>query len=155
MSTPATEIRQRLSPWIDAAAAQRARLSLVPSARRSSPRLPFIALLTVMLVGGVVGLLCFNTQMQQAAFTETSLQRQADALAEQQQTLTLQLQQMSDPQELAARAAKLGLVIPAAPAMIRVKDGSVIGTPTPAQAAGGSTPRLWAPVTKPDFAARR
>ncbi|CAN5120517.1 MAG: hypothetical protein ACSLEW_13500 [Nocardioides sp.] len=149
MSTPAVQLRQRITPWIDAAAAQRARLSLVQRPRVAAPRFPFILLLSVMLVGGVVGLLCFNTQMQQAAFVETNLRHQASVLAEQQESLTLELQQMSDPQQVAEKAQRLGLVIPSTLAWVDLTSGEVTGTPTPAT--GENTPRLWSPVVKPDF----
>lgn len=147
---PRAALRQRISPLVDATAAQRARLVLVPRPQKAAaPRFPFILLLSVMLVGGVVGLLCFNTQMQQAAFTETNLKQQASALAEQQQSLTLELQQMSDPQQVAEKAQRMGMVIPAGSAWINVHSGKVSGTPTAATA--DNTPRLWIPAPKPNF----
>ena len=54
------------------AAVDRARLTVVPHRRRvRAPRMPFVTLVSVVLLGGIVGLLCFNTQMQQASFAAT------------------------------------------------------------------------------------
>ena len=39
------------------------RLALVPHRSVPAPRMPFVALIVVLLAGGVFGLLMFNTQM--------------------------------------------------------------------------------------------
>ncbi|MDX6373304.1 MAG: hypothetical protein QOD98_2292, partial [Nocardioidaceae bacterium] len=65
MSTPAVQLRQRLPRLADDAVA-RARLAVVPRRRIRAARMPFVTLVSLVLLGGVVGLLCFNTQMQQA-----------------------------------------------------------------------------------------
>jgi hypothetical protein len=77
-------------------------------------------------------LLAFNTSMQQNAFTATALQHRADALAAQQQSLAMDLERLRDPQNLAARAKKLGMVPPPNPAFVRLSDGSVLGQPVAA-----------------------
>ena len=64
--------------------------------------MPFVTLVSLVLLGGVVGLLCFNTQMQQASFAATSLEAQSDNLAAREQTLHDELQNLRDPQNLAA-----------------------------------------------------
>jgi hypothetical protein len=150
MSTPDVALRRKLAPWIDAAAARRARLTVVPRTRSTAPRFPFILLLSVMLVGGVVALLCFNTQMQQAAFVQAKLHAQATTLSQQQQSLELELEQASDPQAVAQRAQDAGMVIPVTAGMLHVNTGKITGSPTPAGPA--NTPRLYAPVIKPNFA---
>ena len=65
-------------PRIAEAAVERARLTVVP-ARRGAPaaRVPFVMLVSLLLVGGVAGLLLFNTSMQQASFTATAMEDQA------------------------------------------------------------------------------
>ena len=69
-------------PRIAEAAVERARLTVVPAAgARRAPRVPFVILVSLLLVGGVVGLLLFNTSMQQASFTATALEQQAAVLA--------------------------------------------------------------------------
>ena len=47
---------------------------------------PFLLVVSMVAVGGIVGLLLFNTSMQQASFAATSLQHQADTLLARQQT---------------------------------------------------------------------
>ena len=66
-SQVAVALRRRV-PSIAGKAVTRARLTVVPRRRTQAPRIPFVTLVTVVLVGGVVGLLLFNTSMQQASF---------------------------------------------------------------------------------------
>ena len=63
MSTLLNQARTRV-PRIAEAAVERARLTVVPrTARRRAPRVPFVTLVSLLLVGGVAGLLFFNTSM--------------------------------------------------------------------------------------------
>jgi cell division protein FtsB len=138
---------RRIASWADPAALQRARLTVVPRTRRQAPRLPFIALITTILLGGVIGLLMFNTSMQQAAFVENKLQVQADNLAARQQALQSDLQKLDDPQVIAAKAQAHGMVPPSNPAFLHVTTGRISGDPTPA--AAGTGLQLWPTHHKP------
>ncbi|WP_310962973.1 FtsB family cell division protein [Nocardioides terrisoli] len=136
MSTLSPQIRSRIPRWSDAPGL-RSRLSLVPPRAVHARRTPFVVLIFGILVAGVVGLLMFNTQMQQAAFHATALQDRATALKAEQQQLDMELQQLQDPQRLAQRARRLGMVVPASPAFVQLSDGKILGTPqvtTPADA---------------------
>ena len=115
-------------------AVQRARLTVVVPRRTRAPRVPFMILVGVVLLGGVVGLLLFNTSMQQASFRATALQSRADALHAQEQSLQMELDQLRDPQRVALRAKELGMVPMANPAFLRLSDGKVLGDPLPATA---------------------
>jgi cell division protein FtsB len=117
-------------PRLQDPAAVRSRLALVQPVRSRARRTPFVALVALVLVAGVVGLLLFNTQMQQGSFETSALQEKAQALTAQQQSLDMQLQQLRDPQYLAQRAVDLGMVVPPDPAFVRLSDGKVLGTPT-------------------------
>jgi cell division protein FtsB len=132
MSSPALALRARV-PRLAGAALERARLTVVPRRRRrrTSP-VPFLLVVSMVAVGGIVGLLLFNTSMQQASFAATSLQRQADALQAQQQTLEMQLDHLRDPQVIALRAQRMGMVLPTSPAVLDLATGKVLGDPTPA-----------------------
>jgi len=137
-----------LGPDAGRAARLRARLPhpplvLVPRLRSRAPRVPFVALVSVLMVAGVVGLLLFNTSMQQASFEATRLESQAASLSAQEQSLTMQLDKLRDPQQLAQRAQAQGLVPPSTVAFLDVETGKVTGDPTPAQAGTGL--RLQAP----------
>jgi hypothetical protein len=119
-------------PKIAEAAVERARLTVVPRRRTRAPRVPFVALVSLLLVSGVAGLLMFNTSMQQSSFTATALEQQSQILAAQEQSLQMELEQLRDPQRVAQVAREMGMVPPANPAFIRLSDGTVLGTPTAA-----------------------
>ena len=123
-------------PRFAEAAVERARLTVVPPrrsiGRTQAARTPFAILVISMLVAGVVGLLMFNTNMQQASFKATALQERVSVLAAREQALNMELDALRDPQRLAAAANELGMVAATEPAFIRLADGRVLGNPTPA-----------------------
>lgn len=131
MSSPLPQPRLRV-PRIAHEAVERARLTVVPRVRSRAPRVPFVTLVTLVLVGGVVGLLLFNTSMQQASFTASSLEQRADALAAREQTLRMELDDLRNPQRVATQAQQMGMVIPAAPVFIDLESGRRSGVRTPA-----------------------
>jgi hypothetical protein len=131
MSSPAVQIRSRV-PRLAGSAVERARLTVVPRRRIRAARVPFVTLVSLILLGGVIGLLMFNTSMQQAAFTATTMEQQAATLNAREQTLRMELDALRDPQRVALRAQRMGMVIPAAPAFLRLTDGKVLGTPAAA-----------------------
>jgi cell division protein FtsB len=114
-------------------AVERARLTVVPR-RTRAPRMPFTILVALVLLGGVVGLLMFNTSMQQASFRVTALEARAAALHAQEQSLRMELDGLRDPQLVAQRAQQLGMVPLVDPAFIRLSDGAELGNPAPASA---------------------
>ena len=130
MSSPAANLRSRVTTLGDAAV-EKARLTVVPGVRTRAPRVPFIVLVSVVALAGVVGLLLFNTSLQQAAFTEARLEDRAAATADREEALRMQLDDLRDPQRIAEEAEKLGMVVPASPVFLRL-DGTVVGTPKPA-----------------------
>jgi cell division protein FtsB len=124
------------------------RLTAVPEPMPAlAPRLPFVVLVSMLLVGGVVGLLVFNTSMQQSAFQEQRLQEQATTLAAREQALDGELKKMEDPHKIAAKAKDLGMVIPQNAAMLRVPEAKVEGEAVPADRS--ATPPLHPKVAKP------
>lgn len=140
MSSPAFQIRsgriRASSPGrvsgLAGAALQRARLTVVPRTRTRTSPVPFVMLVSFVLLAGVIGLLMFNTSMQQAAFAATSMEQQASTLTAREQSLRMELDVLRDPQRVARVAQGMGMVIPATPAFLRLADGKVLGTPTPA-----------------------
>ena len=132
MSSTAPALRARV-PRLAGAALERARLTVVPKRkrRRTSP-VPFLMVVSMLAVGGIVGLLLFNTSMQQASFAATDLQGQADALQAREQTLQMQLDQLRDPQAVALKAQRMGMVLPTSPAVLDLRTGHVLGTAVPA-----------------------
>jgi hypothetical protein len=132
MSSTAPALRVRV-PRLAGAALERARLTVVPkrTRHRTSP-VPFLVVVSMLAVGGIVGLLLFNTSMQQASFAATDLQRQADALQAKQQSLQMGLDRLRDPQSIALKAQRMGMVLPTSPAVLDLRTGKVLGDPVPA-----------------------
>jgi hypothetical protein len=126
-------------------AVHRARLTVVPRLRSRAPRVPFVTLVSLVLLAGVIGLLLFNTSMQQASFAESRLTAQATALSARQQALAIELEELRDPQRLATQACALGMVVGPTAAFLDVDTGTVTGTPTPAVAG----PCGFEPVPRP------
>ena len=80
--------------------------------------MPFVTLVSLLLLGGVVGLLLFNTSMQQASFAATALEEQATSLTAREQTLQMELERLRDPQRVAEARKQLGMVPARAPAFL-------------------------------------
>lgn len=137
MSTPAVQLRSRLAPYLGGEAVEKARLRVVPRRAPQHTRMPFVALVSLVLLGGVIGLLLFNTSMQQAAFATTALESQAGTLAARQQTLEMELDVLRNPQRVAERAQSMGMVPGGTPAYLQLPSGKVLGVPAPATAENG------------------
>jgi len=131
MSSPAVQPRIRV-PRLAQEAVDKARLSVVPRVRSRAPRVPFVTLVSMVLVAGVVGLLLFNTSMQQASFAASSLESQADNLAAREQTLRMELDELRNPQRVALQAQQMGMVIPPAPVFLDLGTGKTSGVRVPA-----------------------
>ncbi|QBR90845.1 hypothetical protein [Nocardioides euryhalodurans] len=137
MSTsPAVQLRSRM-PRIAEAAVERARLRVVPRRRTKAARVPFVALVTLMMLGGVIGLLLFNTSMQQAAFATTALEEQAATLTAREQTLEMELDVLRNPQRVAEQAQAMGMVPSHSPAYLELESGKVLGEAAPATPVDG------------------
>jgi hypothetical protein len=110
----------------------RRRLLATPPVPVAAPRAPFVALVLVVVVAGVLGILVLNTKINENAFRLSYLQSRQANLDQQEQQLSEQLASQEAPNNLAAEAAKLGLVPAGTPAFIRLPDGRVLGVPQPA-----------------------
>ncbi len=136
-TSPARSAAASLRTRVTSSARDRVQLTVVPLTRSSAPRVPFIMLLSLIVLGGVVGLLLFNTSMQQASFAATALEQQARSLSARQQTLTMELDVLRDPQRVAEQAQSLGMVPVLRPAFLRLSDGAIVGEPSAATSADG------------------
>jgi cell division protein FtsB len=147
MSSTAPQRRTRLAPLrtgatpgTAAGASGRARLAVVPRLRSRAPRVPFIVLVSALLLTGVVGLLLFNTSMQQASFTAAQLEEQADVLAARNQALRTELETKNSPARIAEIAqCRLGMVVGPQAGFLELRDGRVEGTPQAAVPADPAT----------------
>ncbi|WBB94980.1 MULTISPECIES: hypothetical protein [unclassified Solwaraspora] len=118
--------------WDSSAEPAPPRLRVAPPAPVSVPRAPFIAMILVVVVGGVLGVLLVNTKINENAVRIGTLQQQQSNLDLQEQQLEKEIAQYEAPNNLAAQARKLGLVESGPPAFIRLPDGRIIGVPQPA-----------------------
>jgi hypothetical protein len=110
---------------------RRTPLRLVPPRRSSAAKTPFAVVLVVVLAGGLLGLLLLNTLVAQQSFALHDLGKKDKVLAQQEQDLTRDVQDLEAPASLAARAAALRMVPSGPPAFLRLSDGKVLGVPQP------------------------
>jgi cell division protein FtsB len=123
----ATPLKSRV-PRIAGAAVERARLSVVPRTRAvRAARVPFVLFVSVILLLGVVGLLMFNTSMQQASFAMDTYQDRAVSLAAREEQLAAELEELRNPQTLAVKAQRNGMVPPTCTAFLATATGEVTG----------------------------
>jgi cell division protein FtsB len=145
MSSPLPQTRVRVQR-IAEAAVERARLTVVPRSRMRAPRVPFVTLVSLLLLGGVVGLLMFNTAMQQNSFTVTELEAQAADLRSQEQTLQADIEHYQDPQYIGRQAQRLGMVQATCPRFLDLATDSVSAPcPTPPEKLDVLPPRAKKP----------
>lgn len=131
MSTLTNHARASL-PRIADAAVERARLTVVPRRPPRPHRIPFVVLVSLLLMVGIAGLLLFNTSMQQASFHVAAIQQRAQQLNAERQALETTLERVRNPQSLAARARAMGMVPAPGPAFLQLGTGRVLGHLAPA-----------------------
>jgi hypothetical protein len=107
----------------------------------------FAALCLLLLVGGLMALLMLNTSMAEGSFTLHKLQATSGELTDTEEALTAAIDAQRSPANLAARAARLGMVPADSAAFLRLSDGAVLGVAKPAAKQPGFTV-----VTAPDTA---
>lgn len=84
-------------------------LRVLPGGRVRPPRAPFVVLVLLILGAGLVGLLLLNTGLQQSSFGLRDLERDTRLLRDQHAALTQEVARLSAPDELAVKAAALGM----------------------------------------------
>jgi hypothetical protein len=111
-------------------------LRVAPPAPVSVARAPFVALVLVVVVAGVLGILVLNTKINENAFTLNHLQDQQSRLDQQEQQLDQHLAELESPNSLSAAAHRLGLISSGTPAYLPLPNGQSVGVPQPAAASG-------------------
>jgi hypothetical protein len=114
------------------ARARAPRLRVAPPLPVTVARTPFVVLVLVLVIGGVLGILMLNTKINENAFRLADLQQQANTLDQREQQLDRELAELSSAGNLEAAVKKLGLVPADTPAHLRLPDGRVFGVPQPA-----------------------
>lgn len=95
-------------------------------------RAPFVILVIMSVIAGVVGILVLNTKITENAFKLSAMRHDQVLLDQREQQLRQLISGYESPGSLAAAAAKLGLVEAGPPAFILLPDGRTIGVPKPA-----------------------
>lgn len=109
----------------------RPRLTIVPKMAGHTPRVPFVLLVVSLLGLGLVGLLLLNTGLQRGAYEVTDLRQTSADLALRQQNLSVQVADLQQPQQLAERALRLGMVRNDSPAFLSISSGKIVGAAVP------------------------
>lgn len=122
-----------IQPAKAAPAARRPGLRVVPGGRTRPPRAPFVVLVLLVLGAGLVGLLLLNTGLQQGSFELRDLQREARQLRDQQAALAQEVARRSTPDELAERAAALGMVPATSREYLVLEDGPAVEDGAPGE----------------------
>ena len=128
----ATALAPELRPDTGKKTTTKPGLRVAPPAPVSVPRAPFVALVLVMVVAGVLGILVLNTKINENAFTLNHLQNQQNSLDQQEQQLDQHLADLESPNSLQAAAHRLGLISSGTPAYLPLPNGQTVGVPQPA-----------------------
>ena len=120
---PAREPRRRDEPT---------RLTVAPPAPVTAPRAPFVALVLVLVLAGVIGILVLNTKIAENAFKLDELRNAQVKLDHDEQRLKSDIAEQESPVNVAARGAQLGLVPSRTPAFLLLPDGTKLEMPGPA-----------------------
>jgi hypothetical protein len=104
------------------------------------PRAPFVALVLLVVVGGVVGILLLNTKVNENAFILHDLREEQILLDQRQQRLEEEIAQADSPRQLEEAARRMGLVRADELAYLRLPDGVVVQEPPPAAGPDGTLP---------------
>ncbi|WP_433049462.1 hypothetical protein [Dactylosporangium sp. CS-033363] len=109
------------------------RLRAAPPAPVSAPRAPFVALVLVLVLSGVVGILVLNTRIAENAFKLDALKTKQAGLDRDEERLRSDLANKESPVTLASRAKQLGLVPSRTPAFLVLPDGTKLEMPGPSK----------------------
>lgn len=119
---------------------------VVLAGRKGRPSLlPFVAVLLVLGLLGMVALLLLNTELNKGAFTIKQQKATATKLIQESEQIQQSLASLAGPSALASKASELGMVPNGNPAFL-APNGSVLGSPS---AAPKSSPVAPTPAGAP------
>jgi len=114
-----------------------------PVGRKHRPKLLYAGIAITALLLVVVAQLALSIGVSNGAYRISSLQQQGKQIGREYQAASEAVDRLSSPQNLAANASALGMVANGTPVYLRLSNGKVVGSPTPAQGAAtkpGATP---------------
>ncbi|WP_344879937.1 hypothetical protein [Zhihengliuella alba] len=137
------------APAFDAPSRRRTPLAIVPAVT-SNRRLPFLLLCVFFLMAALAGVLLLNINVSSGQYELVKLRGQERTLTQENEALAQQVQHLQAPQNLAHKAADLGMVKPGDVAAIDLGTGKVSGVATPATEEDTVTSFVEAPKTAPE-----
>jgi hypothetical protein len=123
---------------------QRTPLSVVPAPTRRR-RIPFALVCCVPLLLALAAVLFLNIRVSAGQYELVTLHNTQIDLSQENQSLTQQVENQRAPQNLAAKAAELGMVAAPSSGTIDLNTMQVAGKPQPAPSADKPTERIAAP----------
>lgn len=103
-----------------------------PVGRKHRPKLMYAGIAVGVLLLVVIAQLALSIGVSQGAYKLNSLQIEQKQLGRAYQAASEANDKLSSPQNLAANASALGMVANGAPVYLRLSNGAVVGSPTPA-----------------------
>ncbi|WP_189348499.1 hypothetical protein [Zhihengliuella salsuginis] len=122
----------------DGAGRRRTALSIVPTVGKNR-RLPFLILCVAFLVAALTSVLLLNVQVSSGQYELVKLRSTERTLTQENEALNQKVQYLEAPQNVAAKAADLGMVPSGNVASIDVERAEVAGVATPAEAGNNVT----------------
>jgi cell division protein FtsL len=124
---------------------ERTPLSVVRSAPKKR-RAPFVVMCFALLAVALVAVLVLNISVSTSQYQLVELRSKQSTLTKENQDLTQQLQNFEAPQNLAAKAADLGMVASTVKGQIDLSTLTVTGKATPAVKGGSAGAVIPAPA---------
>jgi hypothetical protein len=109
------------------------RLRLVAPVANRARRTPFVVVLLGLIGSGLVGLILISTAMQAQTFELAELTAEARELETAQEALQREVSELESPENLGPRAVAYGMVPSETPVYLQLSDGTVKGSPKPAE----------------------
>ena len=108
-------------------------LRLVAPVANRARRTPFVVVLLGLIGSGLVGLILISTAMQAQTFELAELTAEARQLETAQEALQREVSELESPENLGPRAVAYGMVPSETPVYLQLSDGTVKGSPKPAE----------------------
>ena len=108
-------------------------LRLVAPVTHRARRTPFVVVLLAVVGSGLVGLILISTAMQAQTFELAELTAEARELETAQEALQREVSELESPEHLGPLAVARGMVPSQTPVYLQLSDGTVKGSPKPAE----------------------
>lgn len=135
MSAAHATLPHTRAPAVAPGRGARPRLRVVPAPAQARTRVPFVMLCMSVLATALLGALLLNTSMAKGEYSRLDLQTRLAQSTQAQQKMLGELDRAASPANLAESARGLGM-LPATGGYLRLSDGAVLGSPSPAGGSG-------------------